>query len=470
MDMTIGTKQAHLDTARRGAAAGLSLSMLMPSLDTSSANAVLPVLAAQWGRSFATVQWIMLAYLLMLTSLIVVAGRAGDVIGRRRLLLAGIAVFTLASLACGAAPSLPSLLAARAVQGVGAAIMLALTMSMAGAVAPGARTGSMLGLLGTMSALGTTLGPSVGGALTGAWGWRMVFLLNVPVGILNFYLSFRFLPADDPSKRWRHTPTDLQGTLLLALTLIAYAAGMTSLNRGTHAVVGMLLLALAAIGILSFVRVERRSADPLIHLALFQIPGLARGLVMSTLVAGVLMTSLVVGPFYLSRGLGFDASHAGLLLSVGPLFVALTGVPAGRLVDRFGSKRLTLVGLMLMACGAGALALMSSQAGVTGYLLATAVMTAGYALFQTANNASVMGMGGKEQRGLVAGLLSLSRNLGLITGVAVMGTVFAHAVNAAEMVAATPADVACGLRVSYGVATGMLVAAVLLAARVRVRG
>jgi EmrB/QacA subfamily drug resistance transporter len=463
MDTTCGIKQAHLDTARRGAIAGLSLSMLMPSLDTSSANAVLPVLADQWGQNFATVQWIMLAYLLTLTSLIVAAGRTGDIVGRRRLLLTGIVVFTLASLVCGSAPSLPLLIAARAVQGVGAAIMLALTMSMAGAVAPGARTGSVLGLLGTMSALGTTLGPSLGGALTGAWGWRMVFLMNVPVGILNFYLTYRFLPDDEPSAGRRHTAIDLLGTLVLALTLIAYAMGMTSLNRGTYAGVSGLLLALAAIGIIAFVHVERRTAHPLIHLSLFRIPGLSRGLAMSTLVAGVLMTSLVVGPFYLSRGLGLDAFHAGMFLSVGPLFAALTGVPAGRLVDRFGTKRLTLVGLMIMMCGAGALAVMTREAGIVAFLVSTAVLTAGYALFQTANNASVMEMGGKQKRGLVAGLLSLSRNLGLITGVAVMGTVFVQAVHAADLATATPAGVACGLRVSYAVATGMIAAAVLLA-------
>src|SRR6476646_5537933 len=178
------------------ALASLSLSMLMSSLDTSIANAGLPALAHAFNASFQDVQWIVLAYLLAVTSLIVSVGRLGDIIGRRRLLLAGIGLFTVASFACGVAPTLGLLIAARAAQGLGAAIMMALTVALVGETVPKAQTGSAMGLLGTMSAIGTTLGPSLGGVLIAGLGWRMIFLVNVPLGILNVLLAHRSLPAD----------------------------------------------------------------------------------------------------------------------------------------------------------------------------------------------------------------------------------------------------------------------------------
>ena len=168
--------------------------MLLSSLGTSIANVGLPTLAQAFDASFQEVQWIVLAYLLAITTLIVSVGRLGDITGRRRLLLAGIVLFTVASVLCGVAPTLWLLIAARAAQGLGAAIMMALTMAFVGETVPKARTGSAMGLLGTMSAIGTALGPSLGGVLIAGFGWRAIFLVNVPLGILTFLLALS-LPA-----------------------------------------------------------------------------------------------------------------------------------------------------------------------------------------------------------------------------------------------------------------------------------
>jgi MFS family permease len=180
----------------RWALASLSLSMLLSSLGTSIANVGLPTLAQAFRASFQEIQWIVLAYLLAITTLIVSVGRLGDIIGRRRLLLAGIFLFTMASVLCGAAPALWLLIAARAAQGVGAAIMMSLAMAFVGETVPKAKTGSAMGLLGTMSAIGTALGPSLGGVLIAGLGWRAIFLVNVPLGILTLLLAHRHLPVD----------------------------------------------------------------------------------------------------------------------------------------------------------------------------------------------------------------------------------------------------------------------------------
>ena len=181
--------------------ASLSLSMLLSSLGTSSANVALPALADAFGASFQAVQWVVLAYLLAITTLIVSVGRLGDIVGRRRLLVAGIALFTVASVICGLTPGFALLIAARAVQGIGAAIMMALTMAFVGEAVPKARTGSAMGLLGTMSAVGTALGPSLGGALIAGPGWRAIFLVNVPLGLVALFLAHRQSRVEHRSRR-----------------------------------------------------------------------------------------------------------------------------------------------------------------------------------------------------------------------------------------------------------------------------
>lgn len=222
--------------------ASLSLSMLMPSLDTSIANAGLPTLAHAFTASFQQVQWIVLAYLLAITTLIVSVGRLGDIIGRRRLLLFGISLFTVASLLCGIAPTLGLLIAARAAQGLGAAIMMALTVAFVGETVPKERTGSAMGLLGTMSAIGTTLGPSLGGVLIAGFGWPTIFLVNVPLGLVNLVLAHRYLPVDLPEVRAARVGFDPVGTLLLALTLAAYALAREKPEEGGAVASGALRL------------------------------------------------------------------------------------------------------------------------------------------------------------------------------------------------------------------------------------
>lgn len=446
--------------AARWALAGLSLSILMPSLDTSIANAGLPALAEAFGATFQAVQWIVLAYLLAITALIVSVGRLGDIVGRRRLLLGGIAVFNLASLVCGAAPALWLLIAARAAQGLGAAVMMALTMAVVGEIVPKGKTGSAMGLLGTMSAIGTTLGPSLGGLLIAGSGWRMIFLVNVPIGILNLYLAWRYLPAD--RKSTDRAGFDGMGTLLLALTLAAYALAMT-MGRGHFGALNGALMVMAVIGAGLFVRVQVTAVSPLVQWTMFRTPGLGAGLAMSTVVATVIMATLVVGPFYLSQALGLPAIVVGFVLSVGPLVAALTGWPAGRLVDRFGAGRMTVIGLGGMATGAVVLAVMPAAFGMAGYVAPIAVMTAGYALFQAANNTAMMTSIGPDHRGVMSGILSLSRNLGLITGASFMGAVFAMASAASDVATARPEAVTAGMHATFAVAAVLIAGALAVA-------
>jgi EmrB/QacA subfamily drug resistance transporter len=436
--------------------AALALAMLLASLGTSIANVALPTLADAFAAPFRDVQWVVLAYLLAITTLSVGVGRLGDLVGRRRVLLAGLALFTLASAAAGLAPSLGAIVTARVLQGAGAAVMMTLAVALVGETMPKERTGSAMGLLGTMSAIGTALGPSLGGLLIAGFGWRAVFLVTTPLGVAALLLARRALPADRP--RPAATPRfDVAGTLLLAVALGAYALAVTRGGGGTASTFGLAAAALVGLGL--FLAVERRTAAPLLDLATLRRSGLAPALVANLVVATVMMATLVVGPFFLARALGLDDTRVGLVMSIGPAVSALTGVVAGRLVDRFGPAATVVAGTVAMIAGAAALALLPNLFGVAGYVAALLVLTPGYQLFQAANTTAVMADVAADRRGAVSGLLGLARNLGLVSGATVMGTVFALTAGGVDPATASPAAVARGLAVTFAVAVALLLAA-----------
>ncbi len=454
----MGAEDGERTSSTRWALASLCLTMLMPSLDTSIANSGLPTLAQAFGASFQGVQWIVLAYLLAITTLIVSVGRLGDLLGRRRLLLAGIHLFTGASLLCGLTSTLGWLIAARAAQGLGAALMMALTIALVGETVPKEKTGSAMGLLGTMSAIGTTLGPSLGGILIAALGWRSIFLVNVPVGILNAVLAHRYLPKDRQESTPNRVRFDHVGTLLLVLTLGAYALAMT-MGRGSFGRLNGALLLAAVCGAGLFLFAQTKAKSPLIQLAMFRSSMLSASLGMSVLVSTVMMSTLVVGPFYLSRTLGLPTALVGIVMSIGPMMSTLSGVPAGRIVDRWGAPIVVLAGLIEMSVGAVALALLPSKLGLAGYIAAIVVLTPGYQLFQAANNTAIMTGISPDHRGVISGLLSLSRNLGLITGASLMGAIFALA----SATTARPEAVATGMQITFMVATVFILTALAIA-------
>lgn len=443
-----------------GILVSLSLSMLVSSLGASIANIGLPTLALAFNTSFQAVQWVVIVYLLTITTSIIAIGRLGDEMGRRRLLLAGIALFTIASGLCALAPDIGLLLTARIAQGLGAAVMMAMTMALVSETLGKENTGRAMGLLGSMSAIGTALGPSLGGALIFGFGWQAMFLVNLPLGLLAFMLVYRYLPVGQPQLQKESGRFDLPGSLLLGLTLACYALSMT-LGRGDFGVINLLLLLCAALGIGLFIRLEKTTASPLIQLALFRQAGLSAGLVMSALVMTVMMTSLVVGPFYLTRGLGLAVGQAGLAMSAGPLVAALLGVPAGRLVDRLGAQKITAIGLAIMTVGAGVMSMMTLSEGVFGYVVPLCLITLGYVLFQVANNTALMMHAAPEQRGVISGMVNLSRNLGLITGASAMGALFMLAANTGDIKLATAEAVSNGMRVTY-LAAGVLAAIALV--------
>jgi MFS family permease len=364
-------------------------------------------------------QWVVIAYLLAITTLIVGAGRMGDLFGRRRILLSGIGIFTFASIVCAISPTLWTLVAARTLQGAGAALMMALTIASVADLLPREQTGRAMGLLGTVSAVGTALGPSLGGLMIAWSGWPAIFAAVATIGAVTLVLGWHVFERSAQVEAAPNAEFDVPGFLLLTIALAAYAMSLTT----TSSAIPLLVLAAAALAL--FVVVELRSPSPLIAIGKLRDRVLSGKLVALALMTAIVMATLSVGPFYLIGTAGLNAAMAGFVMSTGPVVSALAGIPAGRLIDRWGSRRTALMGLGATTVGCILMAALPAIAGVPGYVAALVPITGGYALFQASNNTAVMKAAPAEQRGVFSALLGLSRNLGLITGASAMGAVFA---------------------------------------------
>ena len=373
-----------------GALLCLALSMLLSSLGTSIANIALPTFLIAFDVGFDQVKWVVTIYLGTLSLFAVCVGRLGDLFGHKRMLMLGLALFTGASALCALAPGLWTLVAARSLQGIGAAFLMTLTIALVRETVSNNRVGRAMGLLGTMSAIGTALGPVLGGLLIDHFGWPSIFVVLVPMGLLAMFLAHRILSGDVPAR---------------APSLSKFAT-----LRHTAAVSGLLA---------------------------------------NLVVANMMMATLLVGPFYLGFSLGLSVAMIGLVMSVGPVISICAGVPSGQIVDKWGASRVRLVGLLALAFGAMVLACFPQLFGVRGYIAAIAILTPGYQLFQSANNTMLMAGVPTDQRGVVSGLLSLSRNLGLISGAVLMGAVFSFGVGTSDLAAASAESIVDGMQLTF---------------------
>lgn len=446
----------------------LAGSVLLASLGISIASVALPTLSQVFPAPVSSIQWVVLGYLMAVTISIASAGRCGDVWGHRRVLITGLIIFTLASIACALATNLSALIAARLVQGGGAAILMALPLSIIRDVVEKERTGLAIGLLGTVSALGTALGPSLGGVLIDEFGWRAAFALLAGISTLLLGLSFRALPATEARLRQTRRSMDWLGLALLTLTLGAYAlltsGSAISLpwREGT-----MLLVCVVALAL--FVMVEARVSMPLVPVSLLRDRLIVSSLATNFLVTTVLMSTLVVGPFFLFFGLQLNQTSVGLVMAVGPITAALFGIPAGRLTDKFGTSRIMFVGLVQMALSLLCLAFLPRCLGVWGYILSLMLLTPGFQLFLAANSTAVMLAAKEEQRGILSGLLGLSRNLGFMTGASVMVTLFGAALGKRDIAALPTAAIGDAFATTFLAAAAMVFLAIVIFGIARIK-
>jgi len=440
----------------------LAAAMLLASLGMSIVTVALPTLVQAFSTTVVAIQWVLLAYLMAITVTIVLAGRLGDLFGHRPILLIGLSLFTLASLVCAMAENLSVLIIGRGGQGVGGAILMALPISIARHAVATQRLGAAMGMFGSMSAIGTALGPSLGGLLINYVGWRASFVLLAGFGLSVLLLAHRVIPAAAPAHRRSPDALDGTGAILLTGFLLFYAFAAVGGKAGIALSSG-LLSALAIAALAAFVFVESRAASPLVPIALLRDPAIVASLVMNLLVAAVMMTTLVVGPFFLSFGLKLNDAQTGLVMAVGPIASALAGLPAGRLTDRFGVRGMLIAGLAQNAIGLLCLAALPRLFGVAGYVMALVILTPGYQLFLAANNTAVMLGAADAQRGMLSGLLGLSRHLGFMAGASIMPALFAAILGEGGLHGSASSGIADAFAVTFLIAAGLGALAIFVA-------
>ncbi|OBU12728.1 MFS transporter [Morganella psychrotolerans] len=438
----------------------LALPVFMASMNSSIVNVAVPSLIEAFDTPFSNIQWVIVVYLISLTSAAVVTGQVGDRIDRRKVLCTAVFLFTLASALCGLAPTVLWLIAGRVLQGIAAAMMMNSTMALIAGMRTGQSGGKTMGWIGALSAMGTAAGPACGGWLTGQWGWPAVFFINVPAGIAALFFIIRFVKPQ-PVSSVQRLPVNRTGILLLTLIIAMYSSGMI-INDGMWR---LLLLAAACGGVLLFLQTERRTTNPVFPVALIKQPALITGMTLSILVSTVMMALLVAGPFWLMHQLHLSPLQAGLMMSCGPLVAAFTGIPAGKLTDKIGADKVVVYALVMMTVGFSLFTLLGVVPRAVLYLIFIAIITSGYAAFQAANNSAILFRIDSQEKGLLAGLINLSRNTGLINGATLMGTLFSVSAGSISPGNVAEENIGRGFILTFGVATCLMLISTGIALR-----
>lgn len=397
----------------------VSVGVFMATLDGSVVNVALPAIRGHFGASIGSVEAVVSVYLLVISAALLAAGRLGDVLGRRRVYVGGMLLFTLGSGCCGVAWSLPVLVAARAVQALGASAMMSMAPGIVTEIFPRERRGQALGAVSSVVAAGLTAGAPLGGAILSFASWHAIFLVNLPVGVAGAAWAWRALPVEAAGER---PPFDLPGAIWLGAAL-ATAIGV--LEAAPHSGRWAVALAAAA-GLASLLlwRVERRSAAPLVDPALLGDRTISLGLVAALLSYAAIFHQMLLSPFFLADVKGLGQMGLAATLTVVPISLMLTSPLSGWFSDRHGPRIPQVMGGAMVAAGLAWLAAADGSTPMWAIVAGLALEGAGMGLFQPPNNSAVMGALPLAKLGSGGGLLATSRNVGMVLGVAAGGALF----------------------------------------------
>lgn len=434
----------------------------MSALDSSVVNIILPVVSATFKSDVATVEWVVTVYLLLVSGLLLSFGRLGDLRGHKLIYLSGFGIFIASSALCGFAPSVVVLIAARALQSLGAAMLLANSPAILTKNFPATQRGQALGLQATMTYLGLTVGPSLGGWLTSHYGWRSVFYINIPVGLVALLLSFYFIPWDVAAER--PEPFDLIGALTFMASLVALLLGLNQGHAWGWSSPAIVLLMVAALVLLAvFLVIEGRMASPMLDLSLFRSTLFSASTASAVLNYVCIYGVLFLLPFYLIQARGLEPAQAGLLLTAQPIIMAIMAPLSGTLSDRMGARLLSTTGMVILASGLFLLSRVDLQSPLSYIALSLATVGLGTGVFISPNTSALLGAAPPHRRGIASGIMATARNMGMVLGVGLAGAVFTT-VQAQAQAAGSAAATADGIRAGFLVAVGVALVGALASA------
>ncbi len=424
--MSSQTTVAHveIDYSRKWyVMATVAMGIFLATIDGSIVNVALPTLEAELNTDFATVQWVVLSYLLTLSTLLLMVGRLADIHGKKRIYGWGFLVFTAGSVLCGLSGHIYMLIAMRVVQAVGAAMVLALGPAIVTEAFPDSERGKALGLSGAIVSIGIIAGPTIGGVLIKQLSWHWIFFVNVPIGLLGMAMVGRYVPDIPPTGDPRF---DYLGALTLFISMLSLLLALTlGQSLGFTSSVILALFALSGVTLVAFIFIELRRPAPMINLRLFQNTlfsvNLSTGFMTFMAIAG----TVLLLTYYLQDARALDVQQAGLMLAVLPAALGLTSPISGIISDRVNPRPVTVVGLGVMAVGYWAVSTLTLESTVFDYIIRLLPVGLGIGIFQSPNNSAIMGAAPRSQLGTASGLLAVTRTLGQTVGLAIFGAIWA---------------------------------------------
>ena len=397
--------------------------IFLGTIDASIVNVALPTIADDLNTTFASVQWVVIAYILTLATLTLGVGRLGDMIGKKPIYTSGFAAFTFGSVLCGLAPSIEWLIVFRVAQAIGASMLFALGMAIITQAFPASERGKALGISGALVSVGIVIGPTVGGLIVDQWSWRWIFFVNLPIGIFGTLAANRFVPDVPPPGGQRF---DFLGAGVFCGGLLSLMLGLSlAQSRGFSAGVVVTLLVLGVIAIALFIRIERRVVQPMVDLTLFRNRLLSINLLTGWMTFFAISGIFILVPFYLEQTLGASPRQVGLLIAPAPLFLGVTAPISGSFSDRVGPRKVIVVGLVVLVAAYACIQLLQDDSPLWMIMIVMAIAGLGMGIFQSPNNSAVMGSATPERLGVTSAMLGLTRNTGQLTGIAVLSAVWA---------------------------------------------
>ena len=392
----------------------------MGCLDSSIVNIALPTMAKKLNVTMGSIEWVVTSYLVVITASILFWGRLGDIIGKVRIFQIGLVIFTIGSLLCGLSTNITFLIISRCIQAIGAAGYMATNQGIITHVFPANERGRALGTVGTFVALGNLVGPPLGGFIISLLSWKYIFLINIPIGIITFFLAIKVMPK---SKEVKEVKLDIVGTVLFALSIISFYFTFTYGDRlGYTSPIIITTLIITVLSIAFFIKFEKKTENPLLDLSIFKNSLFSISIICALISFLTIGSNNIIQPFYLQDVLGLSPSSASMYMMIYPIILSVIAPLSGYLSDKIGSEILTLVGLVLMMLGMGGMATITESTAIIYYIVFIAIMSLGNGLFQSPNNSLVMSTVSKDKLGIAGGVNALVRNVGIVLGVSLATT------------------------------------------------
>ena len=396
------------------------MSTFMATLDSSIVNVALPQMARALDVDTAQIQLVVTSYLIVIVGIILIFGKLGDMLGKTRIFTFGIAMFTLGSLLCGIGSSFPVLIGARIIQAVGAAATMANNQGIITQVFPATERGKALGLTGTSVALGSLVGPGLGGIIVGAASWEYIFLINVPVGVVVLFFAIKLLPRSNKKVTDR---LDILGAALFMFSIVPLFVALGQVP--SLGFTNPLILSAFVVSVLSFIAfivVEQKRENPLISLSIFKNKLFSLSIFCAFITFVGLFCNSIIQPFYLQDVMNYAPEQAGLIMMIFPLVLSVLAPVSGHVSDKIGSELLTFIGLLLISLGLFLMSTLTEQSSLMTMVIFIVVLSAGMGLFQSPNNSLIMSTVGRHQLGIAGSINALVRNMGMVCGIALATT------------------------------------------------